>query len=360
MNPKENQPRASIIIIAQNKEAYIDRSIRSLCNQTVQKIEIICVDDGSTDATYERICECAAKDDRIAVIRQENCGTLAARIAGIRKASGAYTMFLDADDIFLPETVETACDAADEQGADVLEFEFELKENPDNPPAKVKIEFLSDLLSQKRPLPEPPCGPALINACFAERVFWWSLVNKTYRTELLQSAVQYYRGEWLCIGEDQLIMLMVLSRTQHFARIEKKLYVYYVGGGMTTSSGALTSPDDLKRWGTKWLALTLARDWLRQSGYPQKEIADAMAAIESEVRGNAVSMLANGCPADKRAVYLDWLSQSCTKEEYIDVVSETIQLLDRQYHSLVDSTCWKLTKPIRRILDKVKGTGKES
>ncbi len=93
----------SIIIPAYNQAQYLGEAIQSCLNQTYPNIEIIIVDDGSTDNTRE--VALALKDARIKYLHKSNGGLSSARNAGIRAASGEYLSFLDSDDMFLPEKI---------------------------------------------------------------------------------------------------------------------------------------------------------------------------------------------------------------------------------------------------------------
>lgn len=116
------KPRAAVIIISYNDESHIERAIQSVCDQTEKQIEIICVNDGSTDSTYQRMLGKAEQDERIKVITKPNGGELSARFEGLKQVTSDYTTFLDSDDVLHPDTVKEACDAAERLGADVLEF----------------------------------------------------------------------------------------------------------------------------------------------------------------------------------------------------------------------------------------------
>ena len=92
--------KVSVIIPVYNSEKYIGTCLDSIINQTLQEIEIICVNDGSTDRTSEILQFYREKDSRIKIIEQENAGAGAARNYGLRNSSGEYLSFLDADDFF--------------------------------------------------------------------------------------------------------------------------------------------------------------------------------------------------------------------------------------------------------------------
>ncbi len=91
-------PQISVIIPAYNTERYIKKCINSVINQTFNDIEVICIDDGSTDETGKILDVYAQKDKRVKVIHQNNSGQAEAKKNGIKIASGKYIAFIDSDD----------------------------------------------------------------------------------------------------------------------------------------------------------------------------------------------------------------------------------------------------------------------
>jgi len=89
-------PKVSVIIPLYNKESYMERALKSVLNQTINDIEIIVIDDGSTDKSVEILEN--MKDDRILIFKQENMGVSNARNQGIKKSKSDFITFLDADD----------------------------------------------------------------------------------------------------------------------------------------------------------------------------------------------------------------------------------------------------------------------
>lgn len=102
----EGRPIVSVVIPCYNAEAWLSLTLRSACRQTLQEIEILVVDDGSSDRTVEIAAEHAAADPRIRLICRENGGVGAARNSAIREARGKYIAPLDADDLWSPEKLE--------------------------------------------------------------------------------------------------------------------------------------------------------------------------------------------------------------------------------------------------------------
>ena len=99
-------PSVSMVVPAYNAERYIGFTIESLVGQTHEDLEIIIVDDGSTDGTHEIACKYARADHRVTVLTQENSGVASARNRGIEVARGEFIGFVDADDIWHRTAVE--------------------------------------------------------------------------------------------------------------------------------------------------------------------------------------------------------------------------------------------------------------
>ena len=122
---------ASILIAAHNARAYVSGAIASALGQSCADIEVIVVDDGSTDGTFDIIAGYARQDPRVVPVRRPDCGgPAAARNEGLRRARGRWIAVLDADDLFLPGRLERMVALAEASGADMLadnliEREFE-------------------------------------------------------------------------------------------------------------------------------------------------------------------------------------------------------------------------------------------
>jgi len=102
-------PLVSIIIPVYNSEPYLEECIDSIINQTYRSIEIILINDGSTDRSHEIAKSYPIKDDRIIVLSQPNRGVSAARNAGLNVAKGEYVLFVDSDDTIREDSVEVLC-----------------------------------------------------------------------------------------------------------------------------------------------------------------------------------------------------------------------------------------------------------
>jgi len=117
-------PKISVILPVYNVAQYLRQCLDSIINQSLKELEIICVNDGSTDNSALILEEYAAKDKRFIIINQENCGQGVARNKGLEIASGEYVAFVDPDDWIDLSTFEAAYDMISRNNADILSYDF--------------------------------------------------------------------------------------------------------------------------------------------------------------------------------------------------------------------------------------------
>lgn len=116
-------PKVSIIIPVYNTGQYLEQTLRSLCDQTLTDIEILVVDDGSTDDSGAIIDRIASQDPRVSVFRQPNRGQSAARNRALRQATGEYIYFMDSDDLISTDAMRQCYFYAERTKADFLFFD---------------------------------------------------------------------------------------------------------------------------------------------------------------------------------------------------------------------------------------------
>ena len=115
-------PAISLIIPLYNAEKYLRPCLDSAKNQTFEDIEIICINDGSTDNTADIVNEYVAEDSRFRLIEQENAGCSMARNHGLKSAMSPYVALLDQDDVLHPQAMEVLHHLITKYNADVAEF----------------------------------------------------------------------------------------------------------------------------------------------------------------------------------------------------------------------------------------------
>lgn len=216
--PNENvRPKVSVILPVYNVGKYLRQSLDSLINQTLPDIEIICVNDGSTDESYEILEEYKAKDSRIKVIHKENKGTGAARNDGLRIACGECIGFVDPDDWVKPNMFERLYNLIKEKNLDIAMC-------------------MPDGYDEKNGINAP--FPYFVDANFEnipdDRIFNWRdlspfsypmcVWNKLYTKELFdKNNIEFAEG---LDFEDHKVIFGTLLTAEKIFFIKEKLYVY--------------------------------------------------------------------------------------------------------------------------------------
>ena len=112
----------SVILTIYNAEKYLEETLNSIENQTFRNIEIICVNDGSTDNSIKIIKQFIEKDNRIKLVDKKNEGVWKARLDGIKAAKGNYIVFIDSDDTIIESYIEKLYDSITKKNADISIF----------------------------------------------------------------------------------------------------------------------------------------------------------------------------------------------------------------------------------------------
>lgn len=206
-------PKVSVIIPIYNVEPYLRECLDSVVNQTLRDIEIICVNDGSTDNSGAILAEYAALDERITVITQENGGLSAARNAGMDIAKGKYIYFIDSDDYIDLDALEVLYNRAEELEVDVLCFDFS---RFDDQSREVVFRL------PQRKYEEVRTGCALMAAMRDDGVYWVGVWVFFISRKLLEKRnLQFYKG---IIYEDNLFIAQLLLQAHRTAHIQREFY----------------------------------------------------------------------------------------------------------------------------------------
>lgn len=135
------QPKISIIIPAYNVENYIQSCINSILNQSYKNFEIILIDDGSTDKTFEICDKYAQKDQRVRIMRQKNAGAPTALNKGLKEANGKYIWFIDSDDFIEENALEILVNKAEESNADIILFGARSVDYKEGAPTNIQNDY---------------------------------------------------------------------------------------------------------------------------------------------------------------------------------------------------------------------------
>lgn len=213
----ENSISISIIIPTYNVELYISECLDSIINQTIKNIEIICVDDGSTDSTINILYEYAEKDHRIKVIPQENQGPSKARNTGLRVATGEFVYFIDSDDYLDNKALNYLYAVSKINHLDAIFFDLiSFEETSDGQkifkPSRINrreyseiydgVSFLSTLRKDKAYITSP---------CLM-------LLNRSF---LSSHDITFFNG---ILHEDELFCFLILMGAHRVSHVGKKYY----------------------------------------------------------------------------------------------------------------------------------------
>lgn len=219
----------SIIMPVYNAEQYLREGVESLINQTYKNIEIILVNDGSTDSSPKLCDEYAENDSRIRVFHKENGGTHTARNLGIEEAKGDFLMFIDPDDWFETDTVEQLVKAIIDDELDVVRFNY-VREFIDHSAKKPNTLLSEELMAGndckkicrravgliKEELANPENMNFLASVCFA-----------AYRKSIiLEKNIRFVNIREIGTFSDGLFNINFLMWAERFRFIDKCFYHY--------------------------------------------------------------------------------------------------------------------------------------
>ena len=209
------KPLVSVIVPVYGVERYLRQCLDSIVGQTYENLEILVIDDGSTDRSGVIADEYARKDQRVQVIHQKNAGSSAARNAGLDRATGRYLAFVDGDDWLAAGTVERLIGAAEETGADLVVFDnFRAVENSGAP---LQEQYWFDA-------PRTFSNGEIMAELLADRLGSQSW-NKFCRAELF-AGVRYPIG--IDFAEDIFTLYKAVSQAKQAVYLHECLYYYRI------------------------------------------------------------------------------------------------------------------------------------
>jgi glycosyltransferase involved in cell wall biosynthesis len=215
----EVNPVVCIIVPVFNAEKFLSKCIESILRQSFKNIQIILVNDGSTDGSGIICNQYARIDKRIKVIHQQNNGQSYARNAGINAAKSDYISFIDADDYIAPDMVETLYNLSTAYNADITECCYKIVYNDREEPCEFGngIEFGE--------------GEFMINKFLKADIFY-GVVTKFFKASVF-NGLRFPQGR---IYEDTLMTLSLCLKRLKYVRTEDQLYYYFQSENSTLRS----------------------------------------------------------------------------------------------------------------------------
>lgn len=213
----DKKPKFSIIVPVYNVRNYLGLCIQSLINQTLKDIEIICVNDGSTDDSLNILQEYAKKDYRIKICDKLNGGSSSARNLGLDVAEGEFILFVDSDDILEKEACDRLYMEILQTGADIVVFGAKVfPQYVANKHAWLWTNLYVNLKHYKG-----NCVDALFNEKPSKPFIW----NKCYRRSVIEENHIRFDEE-LSLGEDNLFLFEIFPNVEQIVYIPDQLYNY--------------------------------------------------------------------------------------------------------------------------------------
>lgn len=232
--------KVSVIVPIYNVEQYLHRCVDSVVNQTYKDIEIILVDDGSTDDSLKICIEYADKDSRIRIVHQENQGLVSARKAGIKVANGQYIGFVDGDDYIEPNMFESLLYLIEDKKVDFVHSGYYKNES--------QINVISDeqmitcvTHEQKENILKEMVFNQINNNSITPSI--WS---KLFKRDVIWNAYMKIDNS-NAYGEDLLCLCYCIKECSSFY-IENKCYYHYIvrEDSMSHQKGIATLMKDVK------------------------------------------------------------------------------------------------------------------
>lgn len=254
----------SVIVPVYNQEKYLDVSIPSILNQTYNNIEVVVVDDGSTDESLNIIKEYEKKDHRINIITKTNGGLVSATVAGVKKSRGEYICFLDPDDYYGPNFVRNFMMEMDDD-TDVVAAGFYQDNCGHYDPILLRTNTFSgnSLENLKTSFLLEKRKKGVSNQIFISR---W---NKCYRASILQQMIDTFEENVeISLGEDTIFTYLVLRYAKKIKALEfPNEYFYNIG-----NQSSMMKNDLIQNHMTKSKnAYNVMKKYLLEDGYSEDE-----------------------------------------------------------------------------------------
>lgn len=221
-------PLVSVIIPVYNTDKYLSECLDSVVNQTLKNIEIICVNDGSTDNSFSIISKYAEKDTRFKIVTQKNQGQAVARNKGIKMATGKYIYMIDSDDWIEKDTLETIYNECEKRNLEVLFFDATKFYEEEKKFCNGQKDF------KRRQYSEIYDGITFSKITHDDNNYIVSpclfLISSIF---LKRHAIYFYEG---IIHEDDLFCFNILMNAKRVSHIERRFYHRRIRANSTMTS----------------------------------------------------------------------------------------------------------------------------
>ena len=220
--------KLSIVIPIYNVGKYVRKTIDSVTSQTYDNLEIVCVNDGSTDDCPQILSAYAAQDKRIKVVNQQNQGTYIARQVGVEAAEGDYIVFLDGDDELKPDACAQIVSMVNETDADIVQFGMTILADKHDDEF---LRWITRFLNPKKGVFEG--SENMIRKCYVEEKLPWNVIGKAIRSSVAKQAFRDMDQVRFSGLDDYVSTLYIYLYANKLYSSERKLYNYNYGVGIS-------------------------------------------------------------------------------------------------------------------------------
>ena len=216
----QSHSTVSIIIPVYQVAPYLNNCLDSVVNQSYKHIEIVLVDDGSTDGSGKLCDEWAKKDSRIKVIHKKNAGLNMARFSGFEIATGDYITFLDSDDLFHIDTIKNTLSILKKENVDAVIYQFMEFSDEDE-----KMDQITPIISDDYDVKKDQQSifQLLISNTY-EHLYPMTAWGKLYKRNLIE-AVDWSKSNFKAF-EDNFFTPQIFDKIRSFVVLKQQLYLY--------------------------------------------------------------------------------------------------------------------------------------
>lgn len=319
----EDKPDVSVIVPVYNTEDYLRECLDSILCQTLNNIEIICVNDGSTDSSGEILAQYAAKDARIRIIdKGKNEGLFMARKRGVAEAKGRFITFVDADDGITPQACEIIVREMDKSGMDVTQYGIDVRNYTRDPFATVWHE------KALQPTGETLDARGMLDSFFIKHSNSTQLWGKAYRSALIKMIYSQLDDQYCTVGEDIFSFFFICLYCVSYKGVPgEKIYTYNYGRGIGNvdemSIGKFSNYCDMSR------CVRYAKDFL--SAHEENAVLNtALNAMGRRMMTDCCRILRNRISEENKQTAAKMLTESWSEFSFFESVLVSTLDVDRQ------------------------------
>ena len=303
----------SIIVPVYNAERYLDRCINSLINQTYKNIEIILINDGSSDRSGEICNEYSAKDERIIAIHKKNEGVSSARNVGLEYAKGEYIAFCDADDWIEEDMYEILANLIDSSNSQLVFCHFSTDET-----IKTETNYDNTIISKEY----------AIELILSDEKIAGYLWNKLFSRTLIYGNEKLLFEKDIHILEDQLFVIRCMNRCNNVVVTTKQLYHYEQNEGSALNS----------KMSEKSISAVRAREYIYLELKHKCESKEVLYLAWSQMMKScgviAKKILFNNIVIEKK-IYITQIKQIIKRYKNDFNIGRDFSIKDKLYHYMI-------------------------